>query len=171
MTYEILSFLLDNPIGYKRLRARMLGDTHFEDLVEARKNDKRKLAAIENNIRVSLSRLKSNGLVENKEGFWSVTNLGKEKLKNEDKSGRKYKKIPETETNGRKMIAMFDIPEEIKHSRGWLRRELIYLGFEPLQKSVWIGPAPLPKEFAEVLKETKLLQYLNFFEAKETEIA
>ena len=68
------------------------------------------------------------------------------------------------------MVIVFDIPEKHKHKRNWLRLELANLGFGLLQKSVWFGPAPLPKTFIRALDELKLLRHLKFFEARETEI-
>ena len=68
------------------------------------------------------------------------------------------------------MVIVFDIPELRRKQRNWLRAELVALDFIPLQKSVWLGPAPLPKEFIKYLSETNLLQYLKFFKAAEEDI-
>ena len=54
------------------------------------------------------------------------------------------------------MIVIFDIPEIRKNKRNWLRGDLMALGFMQLQKSVWFGPAPLPKKFIEYLNDTNL---------------
>jgi len=40
----------------------------------------------------------------------------------------------------------------------------------PIQKSVWLGPIPLPKDFIENLSELDILQYLKFFKVKEKDI-
>ena len=68
------------------------------------------------------------------------------------------------------MIVAFDIPEREKRKRGWLRRELANLGFEMLQKSIWLGPSPVPKDFIQSLRDAELLGYIKFFRAHETEI-
>jgi len=44
------------------------------------------------------------------------------------------------------------------------------LGFEPIQKSVWFGPAPLPEDFLESLSELNLLPFLKFFRTTEEEL-
>jgi len=72
--------------------------------------------------------------------------------------------------NIRQMIIAFDIPEEKRKNRYWLRVELVSLGFKMLQKSVWLGPAPLPKELLDHLKNIDILPYLKFFEVKKSDI-
>jgi CRISPR-associated endonuclease Cas2 len=58
---------------------------------------------------------------------------------------------------------MFDVPEERKGEREWLRLQLKRFGFAMIQKSVWVGPSPLPKEFLAYLKEIKLLRHTKYF--------
>ncbi len=119
----------------------------------------------------TLSRLEQRGLVENKGNQWKITSLGLDYLK---KLQRK-KKLPKHSAKSlsskpKRMIIIFDIPEKFRRERAWLRFELTNLGFVMLQKSVWFGPAPLPKEFIKSLKELKILPYLKFFKATEEEI-
>ncbi len=54
------------------------------------------------------------------------------------------------------LIVMYDIPHSLKKERDWFRRHLIKFGYEMIQKSVWVGPSPLPKEFLEYLKDIKI---------------
>jgi len=60
-------------------------------------------------------------------------------------------------------IVIFDIPEENRHKRAWLRVVLKTLGFTLLQKSVWIGKVKLPKRFLDDLAKLKLLDYVHIF--------
>jgi len=57
---------------------------------------------------------------------------------------------------GKDLIVMYDVPSARKKERDWLRRQLISFGFEIIQKSVWVGPSPLPDDFLRYLKEIKL---------------
>lgn len=50
------------------------------------------------------------------------------------------------------ILLAFDIPESKKRSRDWLRAQLRFWEFEMIQKSLWRGKGPLPKEFRERLK-------------------
>jgi CRISPR-associated endonuclease Cas2 len=54
------------------------------------------------------------------------------------------------------LIVMYDIPHELKKERDWFRRQLINFGYIMIQKSVWVGPSPLPKDFLDYLKEIKI---------------
>jgi len=54
------------------------------------------------------------------------------------------------------LIVMFDIPQERKAEREWFRRQLREFGFEMIQKSVWFGPSPLPREFVRYIRSIKL---------------
>lgn len=54
------------------------------------------------------------------------------------------------------LLLIYDIPETMKKERDWFRRQLISFGFVMVQKSVWVGPSPLPKEFLDYLREIKI---------------
>ena len=54
------------------------------------------------------------------------------------------------------LIVMYDIPANQRRERDWFRRHLVKFGYMMIQKSVWVGPSPLPKEFLEYLKEIKI---------------
>lgn len=168
LTEEILIILTSYHKGYRLLRMRMHG--HDTSILPS-SFEKLSLAS-DNTLRVTLSRLKKAGLIENtgnREGFWKITPKGK------DYTPRKSGLLPKH--NGftrsaklKNMIIAFDIPETHRHKRRWLRIELATLGFEIMQKSMWFGPGPLPKKFIDTLQEMRILSYLKFFEAKETEI-
>ncbi|MEJ0001768.1 MAG: CRISPR-associated endonuclease Cas2 [bacterium] len=52
----------------------------------------------------------------------------------------------------RNLLLMYDIPHARKKDRDWFRRQLKALGFIMIQKSVWVGPGPLPKDFHDYVK-------------------
>jgi len=130
-----------------------------------------KFSASQKTLRVTLSRLKQRGLLENKNGKWEITNLGSNYLDKIRKRLKLPKHTPKQHFGKpKKMIIVFDIPEDQKNKRRWLRIELFNLDFIMLQKSVWLGPTPLSKEFIKSLNDLKLLPYLKFFKASETDI-
>lgn len=51
-----------------------------------------------------------------------------------------------------KVMVLFDIPENKRKIRNWLRGQLKAWKFEMIQQSVWMGSGPLPKEFSERLE-------------------
>ncbi len=54
------------------------------------------------------------------------------------------------------LIVMYDIPAGQRKERDWFRRHLQRFEYVMIQKSVWVGPSPLPKEFLKYLKEIKI---------------
>ena len=101
----------------------------------------------ENNSRVILHRLQKKGLVEKKNNEFKLTFLGKRYFKkiNEEISSRK-------KWDNKWRIVFFDIPEKLRKERAWLRFQLYGLGYQPLQKSVFLGKFSLTEDiFREII--------------------
>ncbi len=164
-TDDLLVVLSSYSGGYRLMRARMRGDMRqFRGDVPNRSAER----ASDATMRVTLSRLKKRGLIENRKGEWKITKWGRKYLA--DKRvfpNHAEKTAAHTQKN---IIISFDIPEKQRKERHWLRTELVILGFIMLQKSVWFGPSPLPDAFVESLKNLKILPHIKFFEAKESDI-
>lgn len=169
LTDQIFLFLSNHPGNYRDLRRHMLGDPSIEEEIERKSEQKRTREAQEKVLKSTLHRLKKNGLIKNNDQDWGLTIEGLKKLKNKI-IYNKHTLQPQVKATDKKVIIAYDIPNEKKKSRYWLRVELVGLGFKILQKSVWLGPAPLPKEFIEHLKTMDLLPHLKFFEVKEKEL-
>ncbi len=122
-----------------------------------------------------LSYLRRRGFVEKKKTrgnkvLWKLTKNGldwlkKKRIKNNHPilSFKPSKAIKEDYSK----IIIFDIPENDKWKRNWLRQSLKNLGFFMLQKSVWMGKNKLPEEFIFNLREFKILPHIHIFEVKE----
>lgn len=104
-----------------------------------------------------------------KEGFIStedknliLTSKGKNYLKNkvlyENLFTSSYK-----ENSPKDLLVMYDIPEDKKPEREWFRRHLIKFGYIMIQRSVWVGPSPLPKDFMDYVKKIGLKDNLKTF--------
>lgn len=50
------------------------------------------------------------------------------------------------------LLLIYDVPEERKKERDWFRRQLKNFDFIMIQRSVWVGPSPLPAQFTLYLK-------------------
>ena len=100
-----------------------------------------------------LSQLKAQGLVrrvaKRGRGYWRLTPQGRETL-----DERRAHAMPRPD--GQRRLVCFDIPERDRPKRQWLRGELIACGYRQLQKSVWIGDIPLPREFIAALDALEL---------------
>lgn len=167
---EIMMLLRNHPGNYKELRSHLLGNDLW--LLDRKMDEeilRKRQKAKENAIRVALWRLHKNGMIESKNGSWLLTKLGKS-LASRSNLLKRHLSYPVAPKSKKKIIISFDIPESHRKYRNWLRIELAHLDFKIMQKSVWLGPAPLPKEFIEALKERELFSYLKFFEAKESQI-
>ena len=63
----------------------------------------------------------------------------------------------------KKLLVLFDIPENRKGEREWFRHQLREFGYKMVQRSVWLGPGPLPKEFIEYCKSIGLKDCVKIF--------
>ena len=61
------------------------------------------------------------------------------------------------------LIIIYDIPENKKKERDWFRRHLKKFNYAMIQRSVWVGPSPLPKDFLEYVKSIGLKNKLKTF--------
>ncbi len=111
----------------------------------------------------TLTRLKNKGYVSKqgstKGAVWAINNQGKDVLNHLGET------IVSEDNISRLFI--FDIPESLKFHRDWIRQELVATGYNLLQKSVWLGKRPLPKNFLRELVDKDLFQYIHFFEVQE----
>ncbi len=108
--------------------------------------------------------LYKNGLIDKENDSYILNKNGKKYLEN-----KKYKKpilrnFESVENSGPKnLLLLYDIPEDKKSERDWFRRTLIKFGFVMIQKSVWVGPSPLPKEFLDYVKSIGLKNSIKTF--------
>jgi CRISPR/Cas system-associated endoribonuclease Cas2 len=61
-------------------------------------------------------------------------------------------------------IITFDVPEKERRKRDWLRSVLVRLGFQNIQKSVWIGQIKIPPDFIKDLAELKMTDYVEILQ-------
>ena len=137
----------------------------WPDDIPYRPSRKQQKALKEAVVKTTLSRLKRRGLLENSGHVWQLTQKGKDYI-----AKKLFRKKIVAIKKKPCLIIAFDVPEKMRRKRDWLRETLVFYGFEQLQKSIWFGPAPLPHEFMEMLRERDLLPCLRFFEAKEADI-
>ena len=109
----------------------------------------------------TMSYLIKNGLVDDCDGLF-VTLKGKNYIRKKIDSLKQFdfafdKDLPKD------LIVMFDVPEPKKAEREWLRWHLKKFGYAMIQKSVWVGPSPLPKDFLDYIKRIGLRENLKTF--------
>lgn len=70
---------------------------------------------------------------------------------------------PFTKDSSKNLILMYDVVEEKKKERDWFRRQLKNFDYIMIQRSVWVGPSPLPKEFLDYVRGIGLRDHLKTF--------
>ncbi len=114
--------------------------------------------------------LKKNGYIriknlEQKKGI-VLTRKGAEKvLKVKFKTSRKRKR-----SDRKWQMIIFDIPEEKRHLRNLLRKNLYFLKYEMLQQSIWVCPYDVLSETEFILRKHSLDPYVKLFLIEEIEI-
>lgn len=142
---EILKYLNKNkkPIRYKGMAVGLFGLPDFKYY---------KYQTLAN----KASLLQKKGYIKrDKIGNYYVTLKGMNFLET-DKDFIKNFKVSFDKNAPKNLMVIYDIPYDKRKERDWFRRHLKNFGFIMIQKSVWVGPSPLPKEFLEYVKEIKL---------------
>ncbi len=142
LVYEILKELSNTSLRYKGSRVNLFGIPKFKNYSP-------------NSLSGTLSNLRKAGLIENINDGLQVTPKGREYIKRKIDSLKQFnfrfdKDAPKN------LIVMFDIPETKKAEREWLRWHLKKFNYSMIQKSVWVGPSPLPKEFLDYIERIKI---------------
>lgn len=72
-----------------------------------------------------------------------------------------------TPTTSKDLIVICDFPFSRRSERDWFRYQLKGLNYSRIQKSVWVGPSPLPKDFLVYVKSIGLLGRLKILKLAE----
>jgi hypothetical protein len=103
-------------------------------------------------IQQRINTLKRKGYLKKTEAGWELTPKGRIEII----KIILWKKIEIKKWDGKWRVIIFDIPEMSRRDRDFLRRELKWIGFVELQKSVWIFPYDMEREIMALLKLWKL---------------
>ncbi len=94
--------------------------------------------------------------------FWKLTTKG---LNFIELWAVKFGKKPKWDKKWRVLI--FDVPEDKRIYRNFLRRKLKELGFCKLQQSVWVTPYAVPKAFSWFLNQYHLGKMVRYMVVEE----
>lgn len=130
----------------------------LKNLVEKREKNEQKA------FRQSLYRLKRDGFV--KELSNDFLELDYKKYLSKKATSVYFEKSKDVQG----VMIMFDIPEEKKNIRDWLRRQLISWDFIMIQKSVWFGRGKLTKDFKNHLELLGIKDNLKIFSATQIKV-
>lgn len=148
-THKIFSYLAETSKNLLELTVTVLTDPHslmrgFSLYGQPRlSKSKREIM-----LRQKISQLKRQGYFRKTKKGWELTLKGRiEVIK-----VILWKKLQDKKWDGKWRLIIFDIPEMTRRHRDFLRRELKWIGFRELQKSVWIFPYDMEKEIMALLK-------------------
>jgi DNA-binding transcriptional regulator PaaX len=103
----------------------------------------------------AISKLKKEGYVLSENDRLKLSHAGRKYIRRKIGSMKTFSCcFPKEATKN--LIVMYDIPQERRAEREWFRFHLRKFGYEMIQKSVWVGPSPLPAEFILYLKHIHL---------------
>lgn len=106
----------------------------------------------------NLRRLEKQGIIEKKKNILTLSRVGQSlirKIINKKKTlSRKW--------DSKYRLVIFDIPENKKWSRNWLREELYLFQYIQLQKSVFIGKHPLSQDIIKDIRKFGIEKYVNY---------
>lgn len=153
LTQRILDFFSDgSPLSWSETKQQLYGLPIRQKRIRASELFK------------SIEKVKRQGWldkkVKNDEIYYSLTRQGRIKF-------LLFKARTQRKERGKQAtIIIFDIPEEKRTFRNFLRRLLTQMKFTMIQRSVFITPYILPKEFFALLREMDLMQYVKVIEGE-----
>jgi phenylacetic acid degradation operon negative regulatory protein len=117
-------------------------------------------------VRSSISRLKQRSVLEPRRcdgaAGYALSGLGRDILAEGD---QRIFERPRARLADGWLLAVFSVPERERRRRHELRSRLTWLGFGTVSAGVWIAPAHLAAETAEVLDRSGLSGYVSLFRA------
>ena len=118
----------------------------------------------------SIYRLKRDGLIDEQKNKYSLTPLGRIKLKQLESQHASALPDPkyDKKSGDELKIVVFDIPETQARKRLWLRSVLKNLDYIMLQKSVWTGKTKIPELLIKDLEKLQLLTHIEILAVTKT---
>jgi len=146
---EILKELWNTELNYKGIPVNIFGIPRLSSY---------KTKSLQN----SVYQLRDGKYIEKGSNGWNLTNKGKMYYKD-----RLYKlqqfTSPFEKKAPKNLILIYDIPEEKKREREWFRTQLKKFEYKMIQRSVWVGPSPLPRDFSNYLKKINIKKQIKTF--------
>jgi len=146
--FDILNELSTISLSYKGSRVNFLGMPKFKNYSSS-------------SLRATMSNLIKDGLVIDNDGLL-VSSRGKDYIRRKIDSLEQFD-FKFDKDSPKNLMVMFDVPEPKKAEREWLRWHLKKFNYLMIQKSVWVGPSPLPKGFLDYIESIGLKNSIKTF--------
>jgi DNA-binding transcriptional regulator PaaX len=151
LTHFILAFLMS---GHNTATFKRLMQSDFSSDID------------EDRLSVALSRLHKKQYVSKGSSGWSITNRGRREI---TRIGSQYITCPFGIHAVKNTLVAYDIAENNRKARSWLRNQLEIFNYSMLQKSLWFGPGPLPLDFLHRIRDLGLSENVKIFTVKKRE--
>lgn len=117
-------------------------------------------------VRAAISRMSKQGWVkaerQGNKSYYSLTERGKARM---NEASKRIYKLDTPEWDGQWRMLIYTIPEEKRHLRDELRKELTWSGFGLLSNSCWITPNPMEQQVNSLIDKYEVGPYVSFFRA------
>lgn len=115
-------------------------------------------------VRVAISRMLKQGWVKSeKQGHKSYYYMTPRGVQRIEETAKKIVKLNPECWDGQWRILMYTIPEEKRHIRDDLRKELAWRGFGSFSNGCWISPKNLEQEVHHLIDKYDIEDYVDFF--------
>ena len=115
------------------------------------------------NLANKFSNLKNRGYIKEIHGSYFITYKGEDFLDKPIRNSFDKFTSNKKKTDPKDLLIIYDVPQGQTSFRNWFRRELQEFHFVMIQRSVWVGPAPLPKEFTAYIKSIGMSDKIKTF--------
>src|SRR5699024_1257127 len=123
----------------------------------------------EQSVRAAVSRMSIQGWIEStKKGNKSYYSLTERRRARMEEASKRIYKTASPDWDGQWRILVYTIPEEKRHLRDELRKELTWSGLGVLSNSCWITPNPLEEEINRLIDKYGIHSYVSFFQGDYT---
>lgn len=115
-------------------------------------------------VRAAMSRMyKQNWVSIRKEGNKSYYSLTKQGVKRMDQAAGRIYQIEPGQWDGKWRMLLYNIPEEKRHIRDELRKELSWSGLGLLSNGIWITPNDLSSPLQDIIEKYEIEDFIHFF--------
>lgn len=118
----------------------------------------------EQNVRVAVSRMVKQGWLQSeKKGNKSYYFLTKQGEKRILEAGKRIFKLKPRKWDGKWRVLLYTIPEEDRHIRDELRKELQWSGFGSFTNGCWISPNRMVEEVKAIIQKYNIENHVELF--------
>ena len=127
----------------------------------------KQLGMSDQGVRSALSRMWKKGWLKRRRigrrSYYSLTEKSQELLA---AGAQRIFEPEEGEWSGHWYVVAYNIPEEKRHQRNRLRRELTWMGCGAFNSAIWISPYDVTKNVREVSHRLEIVEYVQVFRAE-----